>query len=133
MGRTGATYGKVLYFNNEFPAVYASFLIRIIPDNDKLLNKYYWHFTKTPLYWEQARKLVTTGGQPQFNTPALKKIKIPIPSLEEQKRIVSILDRFDKLCNDISEGLPAEIEARRKQYEYYRDKLLNFKELKVEK
>lgn len=57
-----------------------------------------------------------------------KKLKFPIPPLEEQKRIVSILDRFDKLCNDISEGLPAEIEARQKQYEYYRDKLLSFKE-----
>ena len=53
---------------------------------------------------------------------------IPVPPLEEQKRIVSILDRFDKLCNDISEGIPAEIEARQKQYEYYRDKLLTFKE-----
>ena len=59
----------------------------------------------------------------------MKKLKISVPPLEEQKRIVVILDRFDKLCNDISEGLPAEIEARQKQYEYYRDKLLTFKEL----
>ncbi len=57
-------------------------------------------------------------------------IVIPVPPIEEQERIVSILDRFDKLCNDISEGLPAEIEARRKQYEYYRDKLLSFEERK---
>lgn len=55
-------------------------------------------------------------------------IKIPIPTLSEQERIVAILDRFDKLCNDISEGLPAEIEARKKQYEYYRDRVLSFKE-----
>ena len=54
---------------------------------------------------------------------------IPVPSIEEQERIVAILDRFDTLCNDISAGLPAEIEARQKQYEYYRDKLLTFKEL----
>ena len=54
-------------------------------------------------------------------------MEIPVPPLEEQEHIVSILDRFDKLCNDISEGLPAEIEARQKQYEYYRDKLLTFK------
>ena len=50
----------------------------------------------------------------------MAKIKIPVPSLEKQKQIVSILDKFEKLTNDISVGLPAEIEARRKQYEYYR-------------
>ena len=55
-------------------------------------------------------------------------MQINLPSVEEQARIVSILDRFDTLCNDISSGLPAEIEARQKQYEYYRDKLLTFKE-----
>lgn len=55
--------------------------------------------------------------------------KFALPTLEEQQRIVSILDRFDALCNDISTGLPAEIEARQKQYEYYRDKLFNFKKL----
>ena len=56
-------------------------------------------------------------------------ILIEIPPIDEQKRIVSILDRFDTLCNDLSTGLPAEIEARHKQYEYYRDKLLSFKEV----
>jgi len=55
------------------------------------------------------------------------KITIPIPPLSQQERIVAILDKFDALVNDISQGLPAEIEARRKQYEYYRNKLLNFK------
>ena len=73
--------------------------------------------------------MVTGGGQPQFNANVLSKVLIPLPSLEEQQRIVDILDRFDKLCNDISEGLPAEIEARQKQYEYYREKLLSFKKL----
>lgn len=58
-------------------------------------------------------------------------IDIPIPKKEQQIEIIKVLDKFDKLCNDISEGLPAEIEARQKQYEYYRDKLLTFKELKV--
>lgn len=128
MARTGATFGKTLYFDDDFPSVYASFLIKIIPDNTKLLNKYYWHFTKTQLYWSQANRLVTNGGQPQFNTPALKKIRIPIPTIDEQHKVVNILDRLDKICNDISEGLPAEIVARQKQYEYYRDKLLTFKE-----
>ena len=70
------------------------------------------------------------AGVPHVSSEALSNIRIPLPSLEEQKRIVEILDRFDALCNDLSAGLPAEIEARKKQYEYYRDKLLNFKEVK---
>ena len=67
---------------------------------------------------------------PRGDKLAVMKYNIPLPSLAEQQRIVDILDRFDRLCNDISEGLPAEIEARKKQYEYYRDKLLTFKEKK---
>ena len=61
------------------------------------------------------------------NVPSLQEIVIPIPSMTEQKRIASILDRFDTLTNDLTQGLPAEIEKRRQQYEYYRDKLLTFK------
>lgn len=56
-------------------------------------------------------------------------ILIAIPSIEEQKKITDILDRFDTLCNDLSAGLLAEIEARQRQYEYYRDKLLSFREI----
>ena len=70
------------------------------------------------------------GSMPQISLDVTEKYKIPILPIEEQERIVSILDKFDKLCNDITQGLPAEIEARRKQYEYYRDKLLNLKETK---
>lgn len=60
--------------------------------------------------------------------PMLLNFPIPIPPLAEQERIVAILDRFDSLCNSLTEGLPAEIALRKKQYEYYRDKLLSFKE-----
>ena len=65
------------------------------------------------------------GAVQNLNADIVKELEMPIISLQEQKEIVSILDRFDTLCNDISSGLPAEIEARTKQYEYYRDKLLN--------
>ena len=68
------------------------------------------------------------GNRGGLNLKMINEIIIPLPTAKEQNRIVEILDRFDKLCNDISEGLPSEIEARQKQYEYYRDKLLTFKE-----
>ena len=72
---------------------------------------------------------ISGGAQPKLNQKNLNRIEIPLPSQERQKYIVSILDRFDAICNDLSSGLPAEIEARQKQYEYYRDKLLTFKEV----
>lgn len=70
---------------------------------------------------------VSGGAQPKLNQENLNKIPIPIPSLSEQQRIVSILDKFESLVNDLSEGLPAEIATVQEQYEYYRNKLLTFK------
>ena len=63
-----------------------------------------------------------------MNSTRILSLQIDLPSIEEQKRIISILDSFDSICNDLTSGLPAEIEARQKQYEYYRDKLLSFEE-----
>lgn len=125
MARTGATYGKTLFINTDEPSVYASFLIKITP-KEVLNPRYYWHFSKSSLYWNQADNLVSKAGQPQFNANSLKKVKIPVPSLEIQSRIVKVLDNFDTVCNDLNIGLPKEIELRQKQYEYFRDKLLTF-------
>ena len=72
---------------------------------------------------------ISGGAQPKLNQKNLNRIEIPLPSQERQKYIVDILDRFDAICNDLTSGLPAEIEAHQKQYEYYRDKLLTFKEV----
>lgn len=87
LARTGATYGKTLFFDSDEPAVYASFLIRIVLDNAVIRNRYYWHFSKSSLYWEQAEKYVSKGGQQQFNANAISRVKVPIPSLEVQDRI----------------------------------------------
>ena len=96
-------------------------LLSVIPKNNGIIN------TKYLYYCLQGRMYkVPKTGIPQLTVPMLKKEIICVPTLETQNHIVSVLDRFDKLCNDISEGLPAEIEARQKQYEYYRDKLLTF-------
>ena len=70
---------------------------------------------------------LSKGSMPKLTQGQLKSMLIPVPPLEEQKRIVAILDRFEALTTDLQSGLPAEIEARRKQYEYYREKLLTFK------
>ena len=128
LARTGATYGKTLYVPDDSPAVYASFLIKIELDNSKILNRYYWHFSKSNQYWRQAEKLVSKGGQQQFNTNAVERVVVPVPPLDVQNRIVNVLDNFEKICSDLNIGLPAEIRARQKQYEYYRDKLLTFAE-----
>ena len=66
------------------------------------------------------------AGVPHLSGEFLLSVSLCVPPIDEQKRIIAILDRFDTLCTDLSSGLPAEIEARQKQYEYYRDKLLTF-------
>ena len=94
-------------------------------DNDEELvtNKFLF-------YWYSIVEWSTDGGTiKRLYNNNLRKTKIPIPPLAEQKRIVTILDKFDALVNDISIGLPAELNARQKQYEYYRDKLLTFQPL----
>lgn len=83
---------------------------------------YYFH-----VFAEWCKKNANqSGGMPIITTGKLKIFSFPIPPLETQAKIVSILDRFDALCHDLTQGLPAEIAARKKQYEYYRDKLLTF-------
>lgn len=94
--------------------------------DDKLNQRYLYFLLMSKQVY--LKNNVRKSSIPRLPKIALENMEIPVPPLEEQERIVSILDRFDKLCNDISEGLPAEIEARQKQYEYYRDKLLSFKE-----
>jgi len=88
--------------------------------------KYLAYYFHTKMFAEQKRKLAHGTKVIEVMPDTLKTIIIPIPPLSVQQRIVSILDRFDALCHDISSGLPAEIETRKKQYEYYRDKLLMF-------
>ena len=72
---------------------------------------------------------VSGAAQPKLNKANLNRIPVPDVTIEEKQRIVALLDRFDALVNDLNVGLPAELKARRTQYEYYRDKLLTFKEL----
>lgn len=104
----------------------------IMSNGGKCLSKYYVYYFHTIKGFKSLTPAITGGTIKHVLAGKVGKIKVPVPSLEQQQRIVGILDRFDTLCNDITSGLPAEIEARQKQYEYYRDKLLSFKELKKE-
>ena len=93
-------------------------------DNGALINKYLFYFLQSRS--ELLLGLKKEGGVPAVNKSDIVQLEIPVPSLEEQKRIVTILDKFDALTNSITEGLPREIELRQQQYEYYRDLLLSF-------
>ena len=117
----GANAGSVFYHDGKFSITNVCGLLKS-KRSDVLI--------KFVFYWLQvmAKNYVSSGmGNPKLMSNVMGRIKIPLLPLAEQERIVKILDKFDKLCNDLTSGLPAEIAARKKQYEYYRDKLLNFK------
>ena len=114
IGRTGVYDGKPAYFQD-------SNIVWIDNDESIVLNSYLRY-----CYELKPWKASEGGTIPRLYNDNIAKAVIAVPSIEEQKRVVSILDRFDAIRNDLTGGLPAEIEARQKQYEYYRDKLLNF-------
>ena len=107
--------------------------VLIVSLNDKalILPKYLYFVLSSDNFFYYNVQNSRGGKMPRGDKKKIMKYKIPVPPLTEQERIVSILDRFDALCNDLTKGLPAEIEARQKQYEYYRDRLLTFKEKSV--
>ncbi len=119
--------GEIGFCNKKF---WAADDCLIFTDTKNVNNKfiYYSLLVRKNILLANVRK----ASIPRLSRIVVENLIIPVPSLEVQQRIVGILDRFDTLCNDISSGLPAEIEARQKQYEYYRDKLLTFKEFKKE-
>lgn len=101
-----------------------------IVTNDLVYSEYLRYFLQSQ--YNKLRAISSGDGtRGGLNLKMINEFVIPVPPLEKQQEIVSILDRFDSLCNDLTSGLPAEIEARQKQYEYYRDKLLSFKKKEV--
>lgn len=111
--------------------IFVSDAFSIEPLGGEVISKYIFYILKNRQ--AELHNLKRGSGVPHVYSRDVARWKIPVPPLEKQKQIVSILDKFDALVNDISTGLPAEIEARRKQYEYYRNKLLTFKELECSK
>ena len=121
MAMVGATIFKMAFLNIE--AATNQNIAGIKANNKILMDKFLFYFL-VKSYPELISKL---SGYNMANLTQVKKIKIPVPSLQTQQKVVDILDKFDTLVNSITEGLPREIELRRKQYEHYRELLLNFK------
>lgn len=124
VARSGASAGYVSYWNEPI----------FVTDGFGYEAKE-WLVTTKYLYYvmknmeKQLNEMKRGAGVPHISGEAVLNITISVPTLEKQQELVKIIDKFDTLCNDLSAGLPAEIEARRKQYEYYRDKLLSFQEM----
>ena len=95
----------------------------------KIDSKYLYYYLSSDIVQDWIKNNVNGAGYKSLSLANINEIPVAVPSVEEQQRVSNILDKFDKLVNDISIGLPAEIELRRKQYEYYRNKLLSFEEI----
>ena len=95
----------------------------------RINDKYLYYYLSSDIVQDWIKNNVNGSGYKSLSLANINEIPIAVPSIQEQQKVANILDQFDKLINDISEGLPAEIELRRQQYEYYRNKLLSFKEI----
>lgn len=122
IARVGANAGLVNAVGGEFDVSDNTIVVKPLPLWDA-------RFAFHQLAHMNINQYAKGGGQPLITGGQLKSLEVPVPSLEEQRKIAGVLDKFDALANDLSVGLPAELNARRKQYEYYRDKLLTFQEV----
>ena len=122
----GVGVGKIFHFyEGKYALHQRAYRIHIV--SDEFLPKYVFYYMKNG-FLKYIERNAFQSSVTSIRRPMLLNFQLPLISIAEQKRIVDILDRFDSLCNSLTEGLPAEIALRKKQYEYYRDKLLSFKE-----
>ncbi|MBQ2009065.1 MAG: restriction endonuclease subunit S, partial [Selenomonadaceae bacterium] len=124
------TVGRMAVVDNYDFSWSVSETIFCLKPKKSVIHPYYLMYA---LYTQSAKNQfeprISKGSVPHLKVKDLLEVKIPVPNMKEQKRIINLMRKFDSLCNNISQGLPAEIAARQKQYEYYRDKLLTFKKL----
>lgn len=127
--RVGSNLGHpVIVETDEKLCIFVSLGYLRIRNKKQIAIGYLKHWMNTDLFWSQVRKNVHGAAKVNLNTGWLKEFRISLPPLETQERIVYVLDNFESICTDLNIGLPDEIEARQKQYEYYRDLLLTFAE-----
>jgi type I restriction enzyme S subunit len=121
----GVGVGKIFhYIKGKYALHQRAYRINII--DNRITPKYFFHYMRTNFY-NYIMKNAYSSSVTSIRRPMLLHFPVPVLPLKEQQRIVSMLDRFEALTTDLQGGLPAEIAARRQQYEYYREKLLTFK------
>lgn len=120
IGRQGALCGNITYATGKF---YATDHAVVVCASEIFHPRFIFHM----LTHADLNQYKTAGAQPGLSVSRLQSVLIPVPPLELQEKIMAVLDRFETLVNDLSEGLPAEIAAVKEQYEYYRNRLLTFK------
>lgn len=120
----GARCGKTYFASGKWTCIKNT--MYFYSKDSQVLDKYLFWYTNRESFWPRS-----SSAQPFISLGDVRNLVVPIPDLETQKMIVNTLDKLDALINDIASGLPAEMTARRQQYDYYRSKLLNFKKLDV--
>jgi type I restriction enzyme S subunit len=124
IGHIGAYAGIVNWAPGKHFVTYNGVICNLKPGHNP---RFGYHLLKTL----NLRELANAGSQPFVSYDKLRKVQVQIPSIKVQSDVAKLLDNFEQLVNDVSVGLPGEIKARRLQYNYYRNKLLTFKELEV--
>ena len=122
----GVGVGKVFHYVEGKYALHQR-AYRIHINTPDVLPRYYFHYMRSA-FLPYIQKTMFQGSVASIRRPMLNQFPVPVPTLDVQKRLVNVLDNFEAICTDLNIGLPAEIEARQKQYEYYRDLLLTFAE-----
>lgn len=126
-GTTRPTLKRICIVDEEYDSqICSSGFCVIRPKKEKVLSKWIYYQLSLPKFYEYIERNQQGASYPSISDICVKEYRIPLPDVEEQYRIVQSLDKFDSLVNDLSIGLPAEIAARKKQYEYYRNKLMTF-------
>ena len=122
------SYGIPVCIDDDKKFIFQRHIAILRPNNDIVKSKYMFHAMQGTGFKTQADKLAKGATQKTITLSALGKMQMPVPSMDVQEKIIKVLDHFESICTDLNIGLPAEIEARQKQYEYYRDLLLTFAE-----
>ena len=120
------SYGIPVCIEEDSEFVFQRHIAILRPQKQIVKPRYMFHAMQSSAFKAQADKTAKGAAQKTIGLAALAAMKMPVPTLDVQTRLVQVLDNFDAICSDLNIGLPAEIEARQKQYEFYRDALLTY-------